>query len=214
MRQDGAGVCAKSSHNHLLPSSQRGASAARPPLPRLAGVIPQTTSLQSTSGCTLHKLNRGGGDCIYTGTANLGLTPRGIEIFQFFSYSGRGSINIAMNSPAGFSEVVATLALFIFWIFFTHGPKEREKRQLDNHNFKYTCIQACKQHPLFLLPHHTVQGSSWVGVCILQVPVFNNLPLMCIDLPAYRPEGDLFGEIWSTSIGSPRSALFPHAPTI
>ena len=57
MRQDIA-VCVPSLHTTTCSLSERSICSLAA-ASRLARVIPQTTSLQRTSGCTLHKLNLG-----------------------------------------------------------------------------------------------------------------------------------------------------------
>lgn len=95
MRQDIA-VSVPSPHTTTCSLSQKSICSLAA-ASRLARVIPKTTSLQRTSGCTLHKLNRG---LHLHRDRQSGFNPWGID-----------SINIAVTSTAGL-----TMLWFRFYV--------------------------------------------------------------------------------------------------
>lgn len=73
-------------------------------------------------------------------------------------------------------------------------------------------LNIYKYRNIFISHHLSVQAPCLITmhgfICILQVLVFNNLSLMCIDLLSPGPRLGLLSEVWSTSIAP------PPAPTL
>lgn len=101
---------------------------------QLARVIPQTTSLQRTSGCTLYKLNLG----LHLHRDNLGLT---LEVQMRFSHGYVLFVNIVfhlLSAPCWWVQVFEPFCRWFLFPVMTHSHPTFKKAWEYNKHYNYS----------------------------------------------------------------------------